>query len=101
MKPNNPLNLPDRQAAALREEVNRRKREQELLDIKLLMSTKEGRRICWRLLSITGVYRTSFTGNSETYFREGQRNVGLIIINDIQEAAPDDFVTMLKEHRSE
>lgn len=53
----------------------------ELDDYKWLMGSKRGRRIVWRLLSSTGVYRQSYTGNgSETFFREGCRSVGLQIV---------------------
>lgn len=79
----------------------KRKAEQALLDIEWLLSSVEGRRVLWRLLDLTGVYRSSYTGNSETFFREGARNVGLILLADIQRANPEGFLTMLKEHRNE
>lgn len=74
-------------------------RRQEVDDLRWMMSDKRGRRVMWRLLETTGVYRSSFTGNSETFFREGQRNVGLKLLADIHENCPDAFVTMLKEHK--
>lgn len=74
-------------------------REQDKADFAWLMSDKRGRRFIWRLLDTSGVYRSSFTGNSETFFREGARNVGLQIIADIHEFAPDAYVTMIEEHR--
>ena|SRR3990167_2669389 len=75
-------------------------RETEQEDIRWLMSQEQGRRLMSRLISICGVYRSSFTGNSETFFREGQRNVGLVFIADAQSLAPNDFVKMLTEHGS-
>lgn len=73
--------------------------EQQNEDIRWLMSTKSGRRVMSRLLDFTGVYRSSFTGNSETFFREGQRNVGLHFLADVQSLAPGDYVLMLQEHQ--
>jgi hypothetical protein len=70
---------------------------QEQDDFKWLMGSKRGRRIVWRLLERTGVFRTSFTGNSETFFREGQRNVGLMLMAQIHEVCPDQYAVMLKE----
>jgi len=64
-----------------------------------LMGNKRGRRIMWRLLEKTGVYRCSFTGNSTTFFNEGQRNVGLMLTAQIHEHAPDAYALMLKERR--
>jgi len=71
--------------------------DQEKDDFKWLMGSKRGRRIVWRLLERTGVYRSSFTGNSETFFREGQRNVGLMLMAQINEVSPDQYALMLKE----
>ena len=74
--------------------------EQEKDDFKWLMGSKRGRRIVWRLLERTGVFRTSFTGNSETFFREGQRNVGLMLMAQIHEVCPDQYALMLKEQQN-
>jgi hypothetical protein len=79
------------------EERNKQANEQEKEDFKWLMGSKRGRRIVWRLLERTGVYRSSFTGNSETFFREGQRNVGLMLMAQINESSPDQYALMLKE----
>ncbi|WP_298540690.1 hypothetical protein [uncultured Limnobacter sp.] len=56
-------------------------------DFRWLMADKRGRRIMWRLLERTRVYQSSFTGNSQTFFLEGTRNVGLMLISDIQNTA--------------
>lgn len=69
-------------------------------DFKWLMSDKRGRRIVWKLLESTGVFRSSFTGNSETFFREGARNVGLMLMSDINTHAPDAYVLMLEESKA-
>lgn len=66
-------------------------------DMKWLMGSKRGRRIVWRLLERTGIFRSSFTGNSETFFREGMRNVGLALMAQINEACPESYMNMVKE----
>jgi hypothetical protein len=48
-------------------------------DWKAMMHCCEFRNILWSILEDAGIYRTSFTGNSETFFREGMRNLGLKI----------------------
>lgn len=73
--------------------------DMEAADFKWLMSDKRGRRIVWRLLEQTGVFRSSFTGNSETFFREGARNVGLKVLADLHEHAPEAYVLLLEEHK--
>jgi hypothetical protein len=73
------------------EEEQRQEQErlQELDDIKLLLKQPEGIRFFKRLLERCHVFRTSFTGNSFTFFNEGERNIGLFLMNEINEACPD------------
>ena len=71
--------------------------ELEKKDMQDLLRTGFGRRIIWRYLSFCGVFKTSFTGDSQTFFNEGQRNVGLKIIDDINEANPQAYVDMMLE----
>ena len=69
-------------------------------DFKWLMSNKRGRRVIWRLLGKTGVYRSSFNhSGSVTAFNEGARNIGLMLIDAIHEFCPELFLTMLQEQR--
>lgn len=81
------------------DERNKLSFDQERADLQWLMGSKRGRRIMWRLLERTGVWRSSFTGNSETFFREGQRNVGLWLMAQIHEVCPDHYALMLKEQQ--
>lgn len=73
------------------------KRSEELRDVREVLQTPCGRRFIWRYLVDCGVFRTSFTGNSHTYFNEGMRNVGLKLLADINEAAPEAYLQMIKE----
>lgn len=87
-----------------REQRERRTRiasDLEAEDFKWLMSDKRGRRIVHRWLTKAGVWRSSFTGNSETFFREGQRNVGLMLLDQINSFCPERYAAMLKEHKDD
>ncbi len=84
-----------------KDEASRHSRDKELDDIKWLMSDERGRRVMHRLLTITGVYRTSFTGNSQTFFNEGQRNIGLILTADVHQHCSADYIKMLDEGKDE
>lgn len=76
-------------------------RRAEVEDVKWLMGHKQGRRFVMRLLDKAGVYRTSFTGhNSETFFREGMRNLGLFVLGEVMEVTAEQFAIMLKEHQA-
>ncbi|MEX8508461.1 MAG: endopeptidase [Leptothrix ochracea] len=67
-------------------------------DFKWIVSNKRGRRFAYRLLDRCGVFRSSFTGNSTTFFNEGQRNIGLHLLGMLNEHAPEAYSLMLKEH---
>jgi hypothetical protein len=65
------------------------------------MSDPRGRRVMWGLLETAGIYRSSFTGNSETFFREGQRVVGLTYLKKMVEHCPEKYALMTKENTSD
>jgi len=73
-------------------------RQQELDDVKFVMSTAAGRRFMWRYLSECGVYQDplSFDTN-EVFFLKGRRSIGLSLTVDIHEADLDLYTTMQKE----
>lgn len=74
-------------------------RRVQVEDIRWMLKHKEGRRVMWRLLSEAGIYRTSFNNSgSVTAFNEGKRHIGLVLVNEINEVAPEQFLAMLKEH---
>jgi hypothetical protein len=67
-------------------------------DFKWLMGSKRGRRIVWRLLERTGVFRLSFNTNSMAMaFAEGNRNEGLRVLGQIHTLCPELYSVMMKE----
>lgn len=76
-------------------------RAQEIADLRTVMGTVQGRRFVWRLMDLAGVFRSSYTGNSDTFFREGQRNLGLIVMKDVQDHCFDEFVKAMAERKKE
>lgn len=72
-------------------------RNLELEDLRAVMSSVEGRRFIWRFLSSTNLFQQSFTGNSETYFREGKRAIGLMLFRDLHESCHSLYLKMESE----
>jgi len=73
-------------------------RDNEEGDLKWLCATKRGRRIVWRLLEQSGVFRLSFDPNAlKMAFAEGNRNYGNRILAMLQSVAPEAYITMTKE----
>lgn len=74
------------------------KSHQNIDDMRFILSTVQGRRVLKKYLETCGVFRTSFSENvNQTLFLEGQRNVGLMLLNDINSADPMAYVKMINE----
>lgn len=82
------------------EQKARLDREQYESDFNWLMGNAQGRRLMQGWLKKTGVYEQSFTGNSETFFKEGRRSVGLDLLGAINTLCPSNFITMLEEQQN-
>jgi hypothetical protein len=78
------------------------RKDRELDDLKVVLKLPEGRRFIYWMLSSVGVWNTSFSLNSmQTSFNEGRRDVGLMLLKQLDEAEPNVHSQMLKEHYSE
>lgn len=64
-----------------------------------ILKTEKGRALYWHLLCECGVFSSSFTGDNYTFFREGERNVGLKLLGLLNEVSPDAYVLMMKESK--
>lgn len=71
-------------------------REQELDDVRAILSLPAGRRFLWRYLERCGVYKSSYDpSGSRVYFNEGERNIGILLLADITQADPQAYVSMM------
>lgn len=70
-------------------------------DFLAIMDSPPGRRYIWRLLGQAGVFHSSFTGNSETFFREGKRAIGLWVMADIDRLCPEKYALMVRENQQQ
>lgn len=82
-------------------ERDKRRAERKLNDMRKIVSTAEGRRFIWDLLSEARIFHSSYTGNSDTYFNEGKRNIGLGVLESLMRAKPDAFTQMQNEAASD
>lgn len=89
----------DQEEAEARAEATRLARAREMDDFKWLMGHKQGRRIMWRMLSITGVFRNPhIPGTDDVLFRCGMQNIGQQLMDEIHTICPEHYTTMTKEH---
>lgn len=90
---------------AQQEKANARKLDEKLMsqqeveDFLWVMRDARGRRFMWRLLSMTHIFKTSFTGNSETFFREGERNIGCRYMDEIHTHCHELYGSMVREQK--
>ena len=75
--------------------------DQRLNDVREVLNTKRGRRFFWRYLTICGVFKTSNADEHQVFFNEGMRNIGLQLLADVNEAAPEAYLKMLQEAQEE
>lgn len=90
-------NVADPEQVKARGDRERERLKQEAADLKWVLSDRRGRRFYRRLVEHTGVFQSSFTGNSETFFREGRRDVGLKLMADLTRNAPEAYSVMMQE----
>lgn len=63
-----------------------------------LMGSRDGRAFVWNILSRVRIFATSFNqSNAQTAFNEGERNIGLWLMADINRLCPDQYPVMVKE----
>jgi hypothetical protein len=88
----------EREQEEQRESVDLRRRGQ-LADLRFLVSTEAGRRVVLRILNTSGLFRQSYTGNANTYFKEGQRSIGLWLFSELLAASEsaDPMAWLVKE----
>ena len=68
-------------------------------DLRSVMDTPSGRRVMWRLLEQTSVYRSTFNTNALAMaYAEGGRQVGLAVLQSIIDATPHRFFDMQTEN---
>ena len=89
-----------------KEQVNKarkkaaRKRADRLKYVQASMQFPEGRAWFYDYLIFTKVFDSIFNNDPyRTAFDLGQRNIGLVLLGDIQTAAPKEYVIMVQENK--
>ena len=95
-----PLDIHSQEATQAEQALTARlARETEEADVKWLMSSKRGRRIVWRLLDQSGVFRSSFNPTAMVMaFNEGNRNYGNRTLALVHQYCPEMYPQMMKEN---
>lgn len=70
-------------------------------NVRELLKLRQGREVIWHILSLTNLYGESFTGNSQTFYLEGKRAVGLAILQILEDADPTAYARLLLDKQKE
>lgn len=77
-------------------------RDIEIEEWRVVLATEAGRNVMKRVLAQTKFLGNGmFTGNSKTFYNIGQRDIGLWIYQEIIEASPRAYVSMIEDDISE
>lgn len=99
MSKRGPLDDPQQEQRQAQRQAEREKQTRN--DLRAVLATQAGRRFLFRLLDeVCKVNSVSFTGNSQTFYLEGRRSVGVELMTLIQETAPDAWLQALNEEMS-
>lgn len=94
-------NAADRKQVRQQEKAARLEESQRREIIKGIMSLAAGRQWMLERLESCHVFASSYTGNAlATAFAEGERNVGLQLLDDVMRSVPDLYVTMMQERNA-
>lgn len=79
-----------------------RTRADRLKFVEAAMSHEQGRAWYYDILKRCHVFATPYINNDPhaTSFRCGEQNIGLQILDDLQTAAPDDYLKMVAENKT-
>lgn len=70
----------------------------EIDDIKAVLNTPHGKRLLWRIMDHSKLLGMDlFTGDSRTYYNLGKRDEGLWLYQEIMNADPEAFLSMMQQ----
>ena len=86
------------------EQREKRKRDRQLNDLRVILSTPEGRRFVWRVLAEGKMFVDGYVPGDQGYGttrNAGRHLVGIWAMAEIMEAKPEAFMQMQRENASE
>ncbi len=72
--------------------------EQREVNWKAVLDTYEGRAVFWDILTLCSIYDAGFLPSEHSLYRDGKRAVGVTIIEDLEEVAPNAYSRMREEY---
>lgn len=73
---------------------------QDRVAVEWVLSTPQGRRFVWRILSDCGIYKDYQGSNDEVFKQIGRRQIGLHLLSIISDASEDRLFEMMREAKT-
>ncbi|KKN29924.1 hypothetical protein LCGC14_0839230 [marine sediment metagenome] len=96
-KDKKPLDVGDEGQVRRRKSVAKLAREREVAEVQVLLSTRGGRAFVWRILGWCHVYHSAPADPGLMPRFEGQRDIGVRILNECLTADPNVYILMQQE----
>jgi len=91
-------NAADRKKIREAEKQAKRIEQQRAGVIRQIMGTTYGREWIWAKLEGAHIFQSSFADNAlRMAFLEGERNLGIGLLNDVMRFCPDEFILAMRE----
>jgi len=95
-----PYNAGDAQHVAKAKSRQKTRGLQKKAALRKLMSDAEGRMWMWDLLTLCGIFHSSFSVEAlRCAFNEGRRDIGLRLLADINQLSPELYIRMMGENQ--
>jgi|SRR3990172_2559464 len=82
------------QEAKRKEKFNR---DDELEDLRFVLSSKQGRRFLWRLISWCGPFKSIWSNSAAIHYNSGKADVGNFLMAETIDASKESFLMMQNE----
>lgn len=69
-------------------------------DLNFVLSTKQGRRFIWRLLSECKVFGSVWHPSAAIHYNSGKQDLGHWVMAESTRVSPDFFIEMMKENNN-
>ena len=76
-------------------------RNDEIDDIRAVLSTRNGRRFLWRVISHCGPFKSVWSNSAAIHYNSGKADVGNFLMAEISDADKEAFFLMMKENMNE
>lgn len=96
-----PYNAGDAEHVAKRKTNQKKRNLRKTAALKKMMFDPEGRMWMWDLLTLCGIFHSSFSIDAlRCAFNEGRRDIGLRLLADINQLSPELYIRMVGENQA-